>query len=163
MRISQQENFFTMKINTTIAIVTMSLVFSIFACQSFFKSNITPQSSNCQVSTIDKNIIGTWNYISTFSGDDGKGMTHFTGVLSFNNGILTDDNMLLGSIYHGNPIEKKLYDFKKDTLRLITITKVDTVIIKGIAGVNECDKVVFNSWFYLAPSPGLSLTLTRNK
>lgn len=130
------------------------------ACKTSIKPIPAPNGNeNCQMIPINQRIIGQWKFNSNFTGSH---QSRYLGTITFNqDGSLLDTDSLLGSGSKDAPVLKKLYNVKGDTLWLVTVTSKDTIVVRGVVTTRECNQLVFGSWFYLAPSPGLTLTLIK--
>ncbi len=128
------------------------------------KQQINPlaATSDCALMPLEKAIIGRWNYASNFSGEDGQGGTHFKGTITFNSdGTVTDPDLLLGKIYHGQAISKKWFTATSDTLAFFWATPQETAFFKGVNQVAICGQLVFTPWVYYTPATSVKLTLTK--
>jgi hypothetical protein len=122
----------------------VSIVF-IYACTNDFRQ--------CNPPIPDQNIIGKWNYSSTFVF--GRDTTipdykpNFTGVISFDKaGSVDDPYHLFITRFGGKQVERKLYWFSKDTLHIAFLNKQDTLhSIDALLYTNECNGMSFGNWF----------------
>jgi hypothetical protein len=129
----------------------------LYACKNDF--------NQCTPPTPDQNIIGKWNYTSTFVfGKDSTMPSNFTGVISFSKeGLMDDPYHLLPARYNGKLVERKLYWFVKDTLHVAFINRTDTLYaIDALLYKNECNGMTFGNWIAArVPNPSTVLTLSR--
>lgn len=155
--------------NKLIHYLVMSMGMLCSSCDDYMV--ISPKNYQCVAPSIKVNIVGTWDFESTYINGYIEGAPKKVGVVTFNmDGSINDPDNLFEDVLDGYEVMSKRYNpdvyyesaaYKGSVFKVFQKISIGEQVTLFTLVSNECDKIHLR--LFLSQNNGLGFTLTRKR